>query len=352
MATMTGVRWATAVALEVAAFVGGKPAMAQFGGLGGRMGMGVATQQGQPGSDSSGLMGGFGGIGGGEVQILPIVKRPPHPLSAEAARTWLRLQQPANLPFKDETPLEDVVKFIRTSTQGPDSPSGIPIYVDPIGLQEAEKTLQSPITLEMEGITLASGLDLMLKQIGMSYSVRPDGIVWIAPSDSASVPREEGVPVTAAAARAWLKLQEPATLAIREPKPLGDVLRQLRELTREGDKPGIRIYVDPSGLQEAEKSMESPVSLDLEDVPLATALDLIARQLGLTYRVQEDGIVVLQSEPDDEALPEGHGGQTIDLLRARLLEEKLKAEIAEQRAKARRMEQGGGQGGFQNRPVR
>lgn len=349
MALKTCIRWTPAIALCVAAILGGGPAMAQLGGAG------AAAQPGNPGTMGD-VMGGFGGVGGGEAQFLPIVKRPPHPLTAEAARTWLQLQQKVKLPFKDETPLVDVVKYINTATQGPEFPSGLPIYVEPIGLQEAEKSLNSPVLLAMEGISLASGLDLMLKQLGLAYFVRPDGILWITSEASKDTPpRDQGIPVTAAAARAWLALQKPATLDFRESKPLADVLRQLKELTRDGDKPGLRFYVDPVDLQDAEKSMESPVTLDLEDFPLATALDLMTRQLGLTYRVQDDGIVVIRSEPDDEALPEGHGGETIALLRARLMEEKLKAEIAEQRAKVKRLEQGGGQGqggGFQSRSAR
>src|SRR5436305_15341694 len=59
-------------------------------------------------------MGGFGTAGGGmeggmgqgdQVQFAPTRPLPPHPVSAEAARTWLKLQQVVNVPFKDETSL-------------------------------------------------------------------------------------------------------------------------------------------------------------------------------------------------------------------------------------------------------
>ena len=48
------------------------------------------------------------------------------------------------MSFPNETPLEDVLKYIKQATQGPND-AGIPIYVDPQGLQEADKTLTSPI---------------------------------------------------------------------------------------------------------------------------------------------------------------------------------------------------------------
>ena len=41
------------------------------------------------------------------------------------------------MPFPNETPLEEVIKYIRNATTGPGMEQGIPIYVDPVGLQEA-----------------------------------------------------------------------------------------------------------------------------------------------------------------------------------------------------------------------
>ena len=43
------------------------------------------------------------------------------------------------MSFENETPLEDVLKYVKQAHQGPAFPDGIPIYVDPIGLQEAEQ---------------------------------------------------------------------------------------------------------------------------------------------------------------------------------------------------------------------
>ena len=53
--------------------------------------------------------------------------------------------------FPNETPLEDVIKYVRTSTTSPAFPDGIPIYVDPLGLQEAEKTTASTVTIDLRG---------------------------------------------------------------------------------------------------------------------------------------------------------------------------------------------------------
>ena len=51
------------------------------------------------------------------------------------------------MSFGTETPLEDFLKYIKQATTEPNYP-GIPIYVDPLGLQEADKTMTSTVQLE------------------------------------------------------------------------------------------------------------------------------------------------------------------------------------------------------------
>lgn len=110
---------------------------------------------------------------------------PTSPKSAAWARTWLALQSPADMPFPEETALEDVLKYVRANlAEGGKSP--ISIYVDPVGLQEAEKTLQSTVALEVKGIPLATSLKLMLKQLGLEYCIQEDGILMITSESSGS----------------------------------------------------------------------------------------------------------------------------------------------------------------------
>jgi hypothetical protein len=52
-------------------------------------------------------------------------------------------------------------------------------------------------------------------------------------------------------------------------------------------------------LQEAEKTLTSPVQLDLEGVPLKTTLRLLLKQLGLTYTVK-DGMLTITSESSED----------------------------------------------------
>ena len=56
------------------------------------------------------------------------------------------LDRPLALPYADGAPLEQFLRTVKASSTGqPKLPAGIPIYVDPIGLSEAEKTMTSTV---------------------------------------------------------------------------------------------------------------------------------------------------------------------------------------------------------------
>jgi|SRR5579864_4673747 len=120
------------------------------------------------------------------VEPVPAVVHVAMPVTAQAAKTWIKLQGSIPMQFPDETPLEDVLKYIKAATES-ENDTGIPIYVDPRGLQEAEKTLQSPVVLDLQGVPLTTSLDLLLKQLDLSYYVQKDGILMIvAESDESN----------------------------------------------------------------------------------------------------------------------------------------------------------------------
>ena len=125
--------------------------------------------------------GGFGG--GGMVDDRPPRIRRQHP--ADIERNTLieeRLGKAVAMKFANETPLEDVLKHVKEQTKD-DKGKGIPIYVDPIGIQNTEKTLQSPVTVDLEDVPLRTTLRLILAQLGMDYRVR-DGMLYISDADS------------------------------------------------------------------------------------------------------------------------------------------------------------------------
>ena len=89
--------------------------------------------------------------------------------------------------FIEDTPLEDVLKYLATATRAPYG-KDIPIYLDPLGLQEAEKSLTSTVrNLEFDGVPLKTSLRLCLDQLDLSYRIR-DGLLLITSKESAVVP--------------------------------------------------------------------------------------------------------------------------------------------------------------------
>ncbi len=105
-------------------------------------------------------------------------------IAAANARILKALDQPVPMHFPEETPLEDVVKHIAEATNGADG-KVVPIYLDPIGLQEADKTPQSVVHLDFDGVPLKTTLTLCLKQLDLAYCIR-DGVLVISFVENAS----------------------------------------------------------------------------------------------------------------------------------------------------------------------
>ena len=141
-----------------------------------------------------------GGFSGDDQTAIPVgrvyVAEEP---TAEAAATWALLRKKLAFPFQNETPLEDVLNYIRSATERPNAdgeakdadaapkdeppgkkrPHGLQFYVSPVGLQEAEKTMQSACQLNLEDIPIATGLKLILQQHGLEFHVQSDGLIII-----------------------------------------------------------------------------------------------------------------------------------------------------------------------------
>jgi hypothetical protein len=91
--------------------------------------------------------------------------------------------------YDKETPLEDVLKLVKKRTTGTWLPTGIPIYVDPVGLQEAEKIMSTPVgTDPADGpLPLGDHLRRILKPMGLTYQVR-QGLLIITSEEAADRP--------------------------------------------------------------------------------------------------------------------------------------------------------------------
>jgi hypothetical protein len=96
------------------------------------------------------------------------------------------LDQPLALTYADGAHLEAVLKEIKLRSTGwPKLKSGIPIYVDPIGLQEAEKSMTSPVRrpLPVDRLTLGEHIRSVLGPLGLGYVVK-DGFLMVTSSES------------------------------------------------------------------------------------------------------------------------------------------------------------------------
>ncbi len=152
--------------------------MNEAGMMGGGMGGGGGLARGPM---RGGLNGDFGPDGGdGDAsQAVPAPSLSVAKNDSRNKKIFEKLAMAVPMNFQTETALSEVLVYIREATKQDDS-DVLPIYVDPIGLQETDKSMSSTVILELEGIPLRITLKLMLKQLGLSYFVK-DGILFIIP---------------------------------------------------------------------------------------------------------------------------------------------------------------------------
>ena len=222
-----------------------------------------------------------------------------------------KLETPVSMEFPNEAPLGDVLKFIsRAACKGPFD-AGLPIYVDPGGLQEAEKTLESTITLNVDDMPLKVTLARVLAQVGLEYTVK-DEILFISSPNGIARDKFEAVALprllTPRTKAVLAKLDTPIAMPFADATPLEDILKYVSQATTTANSAGISVVVDSFGLQQAGKSLQSTVSIDVEGAPLMTTLRLLLEQLGLAYTI-EDGLVVISSSEVIQKLEARLGGR-------------------------------------------
>jgi len=117
--------------------------------------------------------------------LRPLIASGQREIAPANSRILKALEQPIPMKFTPEASLKDVLTYIRMATSTPTYP-GIPIYVDPIGVQEAEKSLSSTVSIDLEGVPLKETLRLCLKQLTLVYIVE-DGHLQIR-SEAQEIP--------------------------------------------------------------------------------------------------------------------------------------------------------------------
>ena len=86
------------------------------------------------------------------------------------------------------------------------------------------------------------------------------------------------------------KLEERISLSV-DKKPLEEAVGFLQTYT------GLNIVFDPRALSQTGINASSPVSLSAQQVPLKTVIKLLLRPLGLTYKIEDE--VVLITSPNN-----------------------------------------------------
>jgi hypothetical protein len=100
------------------------------------------------------------------------------------------LESPIALDWPDGTSLGELLKLVRVKTTGlPKLKTGMPIYIDPNGLQEAEKTPDSPVGGQPPDSTLSLSQKLQhaLDPLGLKCMLR-SGFLMIDAKQSADEP--------------------------------------------------------------------------------------------------------------------------------------------------------------------
>lgn len=293
------------------------------------------------------------------------------------ARIQSALGEVTSLQFADQ-PLADVVTYVKER-------HNIAIQLDTTALESAGVASDTTVAIDVEGITLRSALNLMLKSIELTYTVR-DGVLLITTeeevdnhlvtevydarhflyvadkhgvrnrdaeflfdlicthvqpttwtdvggtgaielldrsvviSQSWSTQQEVGqfmqavekafgqhrqgafkqtIEVGASASSSTQAvhraLAEETSLQFHE-QPLSDVANYIKQRHK------IELQLDSVALGEAGVIVDSSVEIDIEGVPLANALNLMLRGMGLTYSVSDEVLLISTSEEIENQL--------------------------------------------------
>lgn len=247
-------------------------------------------------------------------------------LTPRLSATLGALKQAIAMQFPRETPLIEVLRYTKSlSTVPPELSNGIAFYIDPIGLRDAGQNLASTVSIDVEGVPVATVLTMVVRQLGLTaylqrnglviittparvelYKSRPDALSdgtfrSLAPFtlvvESATLPARKATPQQR---KTKQKLNEPINVLYPKSTPLEEIFEYLRLATGEGEASatnGLSFGVDPAALKKNPALIRTPVVLDLDGFPLSTSLNLIASQIDMDASVKPDGSVVFTPRP-------------------------------------------------------
>jgi hypothetical protein len=112
-------------------------------------------------------------------------KNPPKPVRRElkpfrpgenVARIEAALASPTELNFT-ESPLQEVVDYLKEQ-------HGIEIKIDNMGLQDVGIDASSPVTVSLKGVTLRSALNIMLRELSLTWIIEDEVLMITTPEEA------------------------------------------------------------------------------------------------------------------------------------------------------------------------
>jgi hypothetical protein len=98
------------------------------------------------------------------------------PLTAKERAILQALDSTISVSFKNSR-FEDVIEYLQTVT-------GLPIIVPKAGLEEVGAAYDTPVTLQVKGVTVRSLLRKILGDIGLTYVIRAEAIQAVTPQQA------------------------------------------------------------------------------------------------------------------------------------------------------------------------
>jgi len=160
---------------------------------------------------------------------------------------------------------------------------------------QGKDTADVPVTRNIKGIALHSALRMLLTEMGLTYVIGDDALIITASEEGRRLARQGSIDAEEVSRefqkngriiwvlRDEIQLQLTAT-------PLVDAVVLLNQ------QHGISIGIDHRRLAAAGIRPDVRCTLDVKDVPLASALQKLLGDVGLTYVVEDERIVITTPE--------------------------------------------------------
>jgi hypothetical protein len=213
-------------------------------------------------------------------------------LTLDTRRILARLEDDTRMDFV-EVPLHDVLEFLQAQHD-------MTIRLDESALEAAGIAADLPMTESVKGITLHSGLRLLLSKGRLSYVIRDDAFV-ITTEDEARRLMQQGV-INAEEVEHEFAKQRNSIRDQRAAKTINVLLQNTRfqftdapltnvvpKLVEQYDIP---IEIDRARLARAGISPDVRCTWNVQDVPLGIVLQKLLASVGLTYAVEQERLVI------------------------------------------------------------